>query len=52
MALLHLGLGATHMMLLALTVVVGALTVVPGVPRCFRPCGTARTAFVFLAIGP
>ncbi|MFD0293868.1 calcium:proton antiporter [Streptomyces sp. NPDC127118] len=51
---LHLGLGATHMVLLALTVMVGALTVVPG--RATLLQGGVHlsifAAFVFLAISP
>nr|WSZ94326.1 ionic transporter y4hA [Streptomyces sp. NBC_00857] len=51
---LVLGLNATHMVLLALTVVVGALTVAPG--RATLLQGGVHlvifTAFVFLAISP
>lgn len=51
---LVLGLGATQIVLLALTVVVGVLTVVPG--RATRLQGTVHlvllAAFVFLAIRP
>ncbi|WP_328404349.1 ionic transporter y4hA [Streptomyces sp. NBC_00390] len=51
---LVLGLGATHMVLLALTVVVGALTVVPG--RATLLQGGVHlsifAAFVFLAMSP
>jgi Ca2+:H+ antiporter len=51
---LLLGLGATHMVLLALTVVVGALTVVPG--RATLLQGGVHlailAAYVFLAVSP
>jgi Ca2+:H+ antiporter len=51
---LELGLGATQMVLLALTVVVGVLTVVPG--RATRLQGVVHlvllAAFLFLAINP
>jgi len=51
---LILGLGATQMVLLALTVVVSALTIVPG--RATRLQGTVHlvvfAAFVFLAVNP
>ncbi|MCX4728384.1 calcium:proton antiporter [Streptomyces sp. NBC_01306] len=51
---LLLGLGATHMVLLALTVVVGALTIVPG--RATLMQGGIHlaifAAFVFLAVSP
>ena len=51
---LLLGLGATQMVLLALTVVVGVLTVVPG--RATRLQGSVHlvllAAFVFLSINP
>jgi Ca2+:H+ antiporter len=51
---LLLGLGATQMVLLALTVVVGVLTVIPG--RATRLQGAVHlillAAFVFLAINP
>ncbi|MEV6651941.1 ionic transporter y4hA [Streptomyces sp. NPDC051219] len=51
---LLLGLGATHMVLLALTVVVGALTVVPG--RATLLQGGVHmvlfAAFLFLAVSP
>jgi Ca2+:H+ antiporter len=51
---LLLGLGATQMVLLALTVVVAALTVVPG--RAKRLHGAVHLvllgAFVFLAVNP
>jgi Ca2+:H+ antiporter len=51
---LLLGLGATQMVLLALTVVVGVLTVVPG--RATRLQGavhlTLLAAFLFLAVNP
>jgi Ca2+:H+ antiporter len=51
---LVLGLGATHMVLLALTVVVGVLTVVPG--RATPLQGGVHlgilAAFVFLAVNP
>ncbi|UYQ60293.1 calcium:proton antiporter [Streptomyces peucetius] len=51
---LLLGLGATHMVLLALTVVVGALTVVPG--RATLLQGGVHlailAAFIFLAVSP
>jgi Ca2+:H+ antiporter len=51
---LELGLGATQMVLLALTIVVGVLTVVPG--RATRLQGAVHlvllAAFVFLAINP
>ncbi|MFI8818057.1 ionic transporter y4hA, partial [Streptomyces sp. NPDC055082] len=51
---LVLGLNATHMVLLALTVVVGALTVVPG--RATLLQGGVHmavfAAFVFLAVSP
>lgn len=51
---LVLGLGATQMVLLALTVVVGMLTVVPG--RATRLQGTVHlvllAAFLFLAVSP
>jgi Ca2+:H+ antiporter len=51
---LVLGLGATQMVLLAITVVVAALTVVPG--RATRLQGTVHlvlvAAFVFLAVNP
>lgn len=51
---LLLGLGATHMVLLALTVVVGVLTVVPG--RATRMQGGVHlvllAAFLFLAVNP
>lgn len=51
---LVLGLGATQIVLLGLTVVVGVLTVVPG--RATRLQGTVHlillAAFVFLAISP
>jgi Ca2+:H+ antiporter len=51
---LLLGLGATQMVLLALTVVVGMLTVVPG--RATRLQGTVHlvllAAFLFLAVSP
>nr|WP_232072653.1 hypothetical protein [Phytohabitans flavus] len=51
---LQLGLGATQMVLLAVTVVVGVLTVVPG--RATRLQGGVHlvllAAFVFLAIHP
>jgi Ca2+:H+ antiporter len=51
---LLLGLGPTHMVLLALTVVVGALTVVPG--RATLVQGGVHlvlfAAFVFLAVSP
>ncbi|ALG09491.1 calcium:proton antiporter [Kibdelosporangium phytohabitans] len=51
---LVLGLGATHMVLLALTLVVGMLTVVPG--RATRLQGGVHlallAAFLFLAINP
>jgi Ca2+:H+ antiporter len=51
---LLLGLGATQMVLLAVTVVVGALTVVPG--RATRLQGVVHlvllAAFVFLAVNP
>jgi Ca2+:H+ antiporter len=51
---LLLGLGSTQMVLLALTVVVGTLTVVPG--RATRLQGTVHlvllAAFVFLAVNP
>ena len=51
---LRLGLGATQIVLLAITVVVGVLTVVPG--RATRLQGavhlTLFAAFVFLAMSP
>ena len=51
---LELGLGSTQMVLLALTIVVGVLTVVPG--RATRLQGVVHlvllAAFVFLAINP
>jgi Ca2+:H+ antiporter len=51
---LHLGLGATQMVLLAITVVVGVLTVVPG--RATRLQASVHltlfAAFLFLAISP
>jgi Ca2+:H+ antiporter len=51
---LLLGLGATQMVLLALTIVVGVLTVVPG--RATRLQGTVHllllAAFLFLAVNP
>jgi Ca2+:H+ antiporter len=51
---LLLGLGATQMVLLAITVVVGALTVAPG--RATRLQGVVHlvlfTAFLFLAANP
>lgn len=51
---LLLGLGATHMVLLALTLVVGALTIVPG--RATLMQGGIHlaifAAFVFLAVSP
>jgi len=51
---LELGLGATQMVLLALTIVVGVLTVVPG--RATRLQGGVHlvllAAFIFLAINP
>jgi len=51
---LELGLGATQMVLLALTIVVGVLTVVPG--RATRLQGDVHlvllAAFVFLAVNP
>jgi Ca2+:H+ antiporter len=51
---LVLGLGATQMILLALTVVVGVLTVVPG--RATRLQGGVHlvllAAFLFLAVSP
>ena len=51
---LLLGLGPTQMVLLALTVVVGVLTVVPG--RATRLQGAVHlvllAAFLFLAISP
>ena len=51
---LQLGLGATQMVLLALTVVVGVLTVVPG--RATRLQGAVHlvllAAFLFLAVNP
>ncbi|QIP88190.1 ionic transporter y4hA [Streptomyces sp. Tu 2975] len=51
---LLLGLGATHMVLLALTVVVGALTIVPG--RATLLQGGVHlailAAYVFLAVSP
>ena len=51
---LELGLGSTQMVLLALTIVVGVLTVVPG--RATRLQGAVHlvllAAFVFLAINP
>jgi Ca2+:H+ antiporter len=51
---LVLGLGATQMVLLALTVVVASLTVVPG--RATRLQGTVHVvifaAFLFLAVNP
>jgi len=51
---LQLGLGATQIVLLAITVVVGVLTVVPG--RATRLQGTVHltlfAAFLFLAISP
>jgi Ca2+:H+ antiporter len=51
---LELGLGATQMVLLALTIVVGVLTVVPG--RATRLQGAVHlvllAAFLFLAINP
>ncbi len=51
---LILGLGATQMVLLALTVVVGVLTIVPG--RATRLQGAVHlvllAAFIFLAINP
>jgi len=51
---LHLGLGPTQMVLLALTVVVGMLTVVPG--RATRLQGVVHlvllAAYLFLAVNP
>jgi Ca2+:H+ antiporter len=51
---LHLGLGATQIVLLAITVVVGVLTVVPG--RATRLQGSVHltlfAAFLFLAMSP
>ena len=51
---LELGLGSTQMVLLALTIIVGVLTVVPG--RATRLQGAVHlvllAAFVFLAINP
>lgn len=51
---LLLGLGATHMVLLALTVVVAALTVVPG--RATPLQGGVHlailAAYIFLALSP
>jgi Ca2+:H+ antiporter len=51
---LLLGLGTTQMVLLALTIVVSVLTVVPG--RATRLQGTVHlvllAAFLFLAINP
>jgi Ca2+:H+ antiporter len=51
---LLLGLGATQMVLLLLTVVVGALTVVPGRATLLQAGVhlTIFTAFIFLAISP
>ena len=51
---LVLGLGATRMVLLALTVVVGSLTVVPGGPRRSREAYTwlLFAAYLELAINP
>jgi Ca2+:H+ antiporter len=53
-ALLVLGLGATQMVLLAITVVVGALTVLPG--RATLQEGGVHlaicAAFLFLALNP
>ena len=49
-----LGLGATEIVLLAITVIVGVLTVVPG--RATRLQGGLHimlaTAYIFLAINP
>lgn len=51
---LMLGLGATQMVLLALTFVVGALTVVPGRATLLQGCVhlVLFSAFVFLAVSP
>jgi Ca2+:H+ antiporter len=51
---LLLGLGATHMVLLALTVVVGVLTIMPG-RATFLQGGVhlaVLAAYLFLAVSP